>query len=128
MEPNSVSDEFRRDIINWCEYNYGGNLVALAIFDPTSVDSSYPHGEINVLMVVEIAPGNVRDRYEIVTEELMQTIARDKSLSCRVQTIGELDMLAEMGLPLFEIYLRDAEIIYDPKKILETERAKLNNK
>jgi len=125
MKRFQVSDEFRTDIINWCQYNYGGNLVALALFDPASVDASYPHSDINVLMIVNMAPEDVRERYELVTEMLMQNIARDKSLTCRVQTVGELNMLAELSLPLFDIYLRDAEIIYDPKEILETERANI---
>jgi len=125
MNHSQASAEFITDIINWCQYHYGENLVALALFDPTSVDSSYPHSDINVLMVVNTAPENERECYEMVTEMLMQNIARDKSLACRVQTIGELNMLAELGLPLFEIYLRNVEIVYDPKKILEIERANL---
>ncbi len=125
MKLKSISDDFRKEIIDWCKYNYGGNLIGLALFDPTGMDANYPSSDINVLMVVGVAPENARDRYEIVTEELMQTIARNRSLSCRVQTIDELKMLADLGLPLFDIYLRDAEIIFDPKKILENERAKL---
>jgi len=125
MNRNSISEEFVTDIINWCQYNYGGNLVALALFDPTIVDSSYPHSDINVLMVVHMAPENVRDRYEVVTEELMQTIARDKPLSCRVQTVGELNMLASLGLPLLNIYLHDAEIIHDPQNVLLSVRENL---
>jgi len=125
MNHSPVSVEFLTDIINWCQYHYGENLVALALFDPTSVDSSYPHSDVNVLMVVNTAPENERERYELVTEMLMQNIARDTSLACRVQTVSELNMLAELGLPLFEIYLRDVESVYDPKKILETERANL---
>ncbi len=125
MDIKSISDEFRRDILNWCQYNYGGNLVALALFDPTSVETSYPYSDINVLMVVNMAPENARDRYEVVTEELMQTIVSNKSLTCRVQTVGELNMLVELRLPLLDIYLHDAAILYDPKNILETERANL---
>jgi len=125
MNHKTVSEEFRTEITNWCKYNFGGNLVALALFDPTSVDTSYPHSDINVLMVVNMAPEDARERYEMVTEMLMQNLARDKSLTCRVQTVGELNMLAELELPLFEIYLREVEIIYDPKKVLEDERANL---
>jgi len=120
-----ISDDFRTDIINWCQYNYGNNLVALALFDPSSVDGSYPRSDINVLMVVNIAPEDTRERYELVTEMLMQNIAGDRSLACRVQTIGELNMLAELELPLLDIYLRDMEILYDPDKFLENERNKL---
>jgi len=125
MNQSMFSNDFRTEIINWCQYHYGGNLVALALFDPTHTDPPYPRSDINVLMVVNMAPDDARERYEMVTEMVMQNIARDKSLSCRVQTIGELNMLAELGLPLLEIYLRDVEIIYDPKKILEGERSNL---
>jgi len=121
-----ISDDFRRDIINWCQYNYGNNLVALALFEPSSVDASYPRSDINVLMVVNMAPEDTRERYELVTEMLMQNIAHNKSLTCRVQTIGELNMLAELELPLLDIYLRDMEILYDPDGFLENERNKLN--
>ena len=125
MHRDQISDDFRRDIINWCQYNYGNNLVALAVFDPSSVDVSYPSSDINMLMVVNMAPEDTRERYELVTEMLMQNIAGDNSLACRVQTIGELNMLAELELPLLEIYLRDMEILYDPDKFLQNEQNKL---
>lgn len=78
-----------------------------------------------MLMVVNMAPEDTRERYELVTEMLMQNIAGDNSLACRVQTIGELNMLAELELPLLEIYLRDMEILYDPDKFLQNEQNKL---
>ena len=125
MNLKHITEDFRTDIINWCKYNYRGNLVALAVFDPSGVDPKYPNSDINMLMVVNMAPEDSRERYELITEMVMRNIARDKSLSCRVQTVGELKMLSELGLPLFEIYLHDIEVLYDPEKVLETERSKL---
>ena len=125
MNRDQISNDFRTDIINWCQYNYGNNLVALAVFDPSSVDASYPRSDINVLMVVNMAPEDARERYELVTEMVMQNIAGDISLACRVQTTGEMTMLGELELPLLDIYLRDMEVLYDPNKFLENERNKL---
>jgi len=125
MDLKHITDDFRTDIINWCQYNYRGNLIALAVFDPAKVDPKYPHSDINILLVVNKASEDSRERYELITEMVMKNIAGDKSLACRVQTVDELNMLAEMGLPLFEIYLRDMEVLYDPGKILEIEKKKL---
>jgi len=36
-------------------------------------------------------------------------------------------MLASLKLPLLDIYLRDAEIIYDPQNVLSTVRENLQS-
>jgi len=127
MNRSQASDEFRLDLVSWCQYNYGDNLIGLAVFDPTRVDASYPRRDINILMVVNMAPENERERYELVNEMLIQNLARGKSLTCRMQTVGELNMLASLKLPLLDIYLRDAEIIHDPQNVLATVRENLQS-
>jgi len=113
-----IPDEIRRDILEWCQYHFENNLVGLAFFDPTQVDPSYPKGEINVLVAVHLAPEETRERYDLISEMLIKNLAAGHSLTCRVQTAGELSMLSTLQLPLIEIYLRHAEIIYDPQQIL----------
>jgi len=88
MNRSQASDEFRLDLVTWCQYNYGDNLIGLAIFGPTRVDASYPRRDINILMVVNMAPENERERYELVNEMLIQNLARGKSLICRMQTVA----------------------------------------
>ena len=119
--------EFRRDLVNWCKHHFNENLVAVGLFNPSKVNSKYPHGDINVLIVLNMAPENERDRYDLVTEMLVQNLAPNKMLTCRVQTMGELNVLASLQLPLIDIYMNDLEILHDPKKLLIKERDSLNN-
>jgi len=44
-----------------------------------------------------------------------------------MQTVGELNMLASLKLPLLDIYLRDVEIIHDPQNVLATVRENLQS-
>jgi len=125
MNRNFVRDEFNRDLVNWCKHHFDENLVAVGLFDPSKVDATYPRGDVNVLIVLNMAPENERERYEVITEMLVQNLAPDKTLKSRLQTTGELNMLSSLQLPLFEIYLRDIEIIHDPQKVLESERSNL---
>ena len=125
MLNNFSKAEFDRDLVSWCKHHFDENLVALGLFDPLGVDPTYPRGDLNVLIVVNMAPENERERYDIVTEMLVQNLAPGKTLKSRLQTTGELNMLASLKLPLLEIYLRDIEIIHDPQKLLESARANL---
>jgi len=121
------SSEFNRDLVNWCKHHFDENLVAVGLFNPTKVNPKYPSGEINVLIVLNMAPENERERYDLVTEMLIQNLAEDKTFTCRVQTIGELNVLSTLQLPLIDIYMSDIEILHDPSKTLELEHGKLHN-
>ena len=50
------SNEFRRDLVNWCKHHFDENLVAAALFNPSKVNTKYPSGDINVLVVLNMAP------------------------------------------------------------------------
>jgi len=126
METAFNSKEFNRDLVNWCKHHFEKNLVAVGLFDPTKVSQKYPHGDINVLIVLNMAPENERDRYDMVTEMLVQNLAPDKTLMCRVQTMGELTVLSNLQLPLIDIYMSDLVILHDPRKLLEMERDNIN--
>jgi hypothetical protein len=115
-------NEFNRDLVAWCKHHFDENLVALGLFDPSKVNEKYPCGDINILIVLNMAPENERERYDIVTEMLVQNLAPKKTLICRVQTMGELHVLSNLQLPLIDIYLSDIEILHDPRKFLENER------
>jgi len=127
MEITFDGREFKRDLVNWCKHHFNENLVAVGLFDPSKVNGKYPHGDINVLVILNMAPENERDRYDLVTEMLVQNLAPDKTLTCRVQTMGELNVLASLQLPLIDIYMSDLEIVHDPKKLLAKERDSLHN-
>ena len=127
MDSAFNSREFNRDLINWCKHHFEQNLIAVGLFNPAQVNEKFPSGDINVLVVLNIAPENERERYDLVTEMLIQNLASGNSLTCRVQTMGELRVLASLQLPLIDIYLSDIEILYDPKKLLAKERESLNN-
>jgi len=58
---------------------------------------------------------------------LIQNLAADKSLTCRVQTMGELNVLASLQLPLIDIYMSELEILYDPRKLLKKVQDNLGN-
>jgi len=120
-----TSEEVRVALIDWCQYYYGGNLVSLALFDPTPVVTDYPHGEVNILVGLQTAPDQERKRYEQVGEILLKNLIADKAVTCRIQTIEELDTLAQLKLPLLAVYLQYADIIYDPKGTLQSVQAKL---
>jgi len=127
MSISRIDEEFTRDLVNWCKHHFSENLVALGLFDPSQVNTEYPHSDINVLIVLNMAPENERERYDLVTEILVQNLAPDKSLACRVQTLGELSVLSDLHLPLIDIYLSDISILYDPRKRLASERDNLIN-
>ena len=121
-------DEFNRDLVAWCKHHFDENLVAVGLFDPLKVNAKYPRGDINLLIVLNMAPENERERYDLVTEMLVQNLAPKKTLLCRVQTMGELHVLSNLQLPLIDIYMSDIVILYDPRKFLENERnASLSN-
>ena len=115
-----VPDESRTTILQWCQSHYGDNLVGLAFFDPRVADPHYPSGDINVLLIVRSAPAEARERYDVVAEELVKNLIPEKSLTCRIQTAGELYDLVMLRLPLAEIYLTELEIAYDPHNVLHT--------
>ncbi len=125
MEIAFDANEFKRDLVNWCKHHFDSNLVAIGLFDPAGVNKKYPRGDINVLVVLDMAPENERERYDLITEMLVQNLAPDKTIVCRVQTIGELNVLANLQLPLIDIYLSDAEILHDPRKSLNAIRDSL---
>ena len=114
------NNEFKRDLVNWCKHHFNENLVAVGLFNPAKVNSKFPSGDINVLIVLNMAPENERERYDLVTEILIQNLAEDKTFTCRVQTAGELNVLSSLQLPLIDIYMSDVELLYDPRKVLES--------
>jgi len=120
------SSEFKRDLINWCKHHFDENLVAVGLFNPAQVNSKYPRGDINVLIILNMAPENERERYDLVTEMLIQNLAEDKTFTCRVQTSGELRVLSNLQLPLIDIYMSELEILHDPAKVLQTEHDNLH--
>ena len=122
MNTGFTGKEFNRDLVDWCKHHFQENLVAVGLFDPLRVNAKYPRGDINVLIVLNMAPENERERYDLVTEMLVQNLAPDRTLICRVQTMGELRVLSSLRMPLMEIYLNDLVLLYDPRKVLETER------
>jgi hypothetical protein len=113
------SDGFTTELAEWCRYHFTQNLVSIGLFDPRKTDPSYPSSDVNVLIVLRMAPKNERERYDLITEMLVKNLAPGRSLTCRVQTVEELDMLAELRLPLLNIYLNEIEIVYDPKNVLK---------
>jgi hypothetical protein len=125
MNRSFLKDEFDRDLIDWCKHHFDENLVAVGLFDSSRVNPKYPCGDINVLVVLNMAPENERERYDLVTEMLVQNLAPGKTLTCRVQTMGELNVLSSLQLPLIDIYLSEIAILYDPQKLLEAERDNL---
>jgi len=120
-------DDFNRDLIAWCKHHFDENLVAVGLFDPSKVNVKYPSGDINVLIVLNMASENERERYDLVTEMLVQNLAPKKTLTCRVQTMGELQVLADLQLPLIDIYMSEIEILHDSRKLLEGVRDSLNS-
>ena len=120
-----VPDETVTAIADWCRYHYRDSLLGLALFDPTPVNAEYPHGEINVLVVLDWAPAEARDRYDAVGDELLKGLAPNHSLTCRIQTVDEIGALAEMKLPLLAIYLTKAEILHDPRGFLRAAQVTL---
>jgi len=127
MDSAFNSREFNRDLVNWCKHHFDQNLVAVGLFNPSKVNKKYPSGDINVLVALNIAPENERERYDLITEMLIQNLAADKSLTCRVQTMGELNVLASLQLPLIDIYMSELEILYDPRKLLKKVQDNLGN-
>ena len=125
MMPINASEEICIALIDWCKYHYGGNLVSLALFDPKLVTANYPYSEINILVGLQTAPEQERKRYEQIGEILLKNLIPRNEIACRIQTIEELDALAQLKLPLLEIYLKHANIIYDPKGILQSVRTLL---
>jgi len=122
MNKSFTGGDFNTDLVDWCRHHFRENLVAVGLFDPLRVNDKYPRGDINVLVVLNMAPENERERYDLVTEMLVQNLVPNKNLLCRVQTMGELHVLADLQMPLIDIYMNDLVILYDPRKFLETER------
>lgn len=108
-----VSAETRQDLLKWCQHHYQSNLAGLVIFDPAPVNAQYPRGDLNILLVLDSAPPLERERQETVAKMVLAVVAASSNLVCRVQTVEEINTLAQMKLPVLEIYLREAEILYD---------------
>lgn len=121
----NIVPEIREVILQWCQYHYKDNLAGLAFFDPLAASAGYPRGDINLLMVLHSSPDNDRKRYDKVTQVLVSNLVLDQDVICRVQTVEELHLLAAMKLPLLNIYLQKAQIIYDPQQVLCQSQAAL---
>lgn len=122
----NIPQTLTRTLNEWCQFYYGKQLAALALFDPALVNADYPRAEINVLLVFHAAPAQARARYDLASQSLIKSVVPDQTIQCRIQTVEEINLLAEMGLPLLEIYLREADILYDPQGVLHTARAALH--
>jgi hypothetical protein len=114
----NLPTDVRTEIIRWCHYHYESNLAGLAFFDPVVVEESFPGGDINLLLLVQEAPPDSRDRYDSKTEVILRNLAPECKLVCRIQTIDEIQMLGQLQLPLLGIYLAAADIAYDPQNVL----------
>ena len=123
----NIVSEIREVILQWCHYHYKDNLAGLAFFEPRAANGDYPRGDINLLMLLYTSPDEDRKRYDKVTQVLVNNLVLDKDIVCRVQTVTELDLLAEMKLPLLAIYLQHTEIFYDPQGVLCKAHATLTN-
>lgn len=108
-----VSAETCQDLLEWCRHHYQRNLAGLVIFDPAPVNAQYPRSDLNILLVLDSAPALERERQETVAKMVLAVVAASHDLICRVQTVEEINALAQMKLPVLEIYLREAEILYD---------------
>ena len=120
-----ASGETRRDLLEWCQHHYQSNLAGLVIFDPSPVNAQYPRGELNVLLVLDSAPPMERERQEMVAKMVLKVVVASQNVVCRVQTVDEISTLAQMKLPVLEIYLRKAEILYDRDGSLSAARSSL---
>jgi len=112
-------------VVEWCSYHYGNNLAGIAFFDPTSVDPTYPHGDLNILLVLHNGPDEDRQRYDIKARMLMNTLLPNQEVKCRIQTVEEINQLAALQLPLLAIYLQSSQISFDPWNILQRAQATL---
>lgn len=111
-------EEIQREILKWCQYHYKDNVAGIALFDPKPVNEAFPSGDINVLLVLFSAPLEQRERYDLVAERLVNTLVPDRILTCRIQTVDEIQSLANLQMPLLSIYLNSANILYDPIQAL----------
>lgn len=114
----AVTPAIRNEVVEWFQHHYETNLMALAFFDPVPVRATFPHGDVNCLVVLAQAPSGARERYDMVVEVVLKTIAPALQFVCRIQTIEEIQTLAELRLPLLEIYLKYSEIVYDREQLL----------
>jgi len=121
----NVPYNIRKRILDIYKAYYQTDLAGLVIFDPTPVDENFPHGEINILLVLHSASLQEQDRYDKVGETLIKHLVPDENMMCRIQTIDELKTLAELKMPLLEIYLKHALIIYDAEGALHALQADL---
>jgi hypothetical protein len=117
--------ETRQSILDWCRYHYADNLLGVAFFDPARVNAAYPRGDINVLVVLEQAPAEERERYDAKIDIVLKRLAASQRVMCRIQTAAELQAIQELGLPVLDIYLRQAEVAHDPHLLLQNARASL---
>ncbi len=115
-----------KEIVRWCHYHYQDNLVGLAFYDPAATNQEFPRGDINLLLLLRTAPADARERYDAKTEVVLRNLAPSHKFVCRIQTVSEIEALAELKLPLLEIYLREVDIVYDPQGILQATRTTLN--
>lgn len=121
----NVPYNIRKRIIDIYKAYYQADLAGLVIFDPTPMDANFPHGEINILLVLHSASLQEQDRYDKVGETLIKHLVPDENMTCRIQTIDELKILAALKMPLVEIYLKHALIIYDTENTLHALQAAL---
>jgi hypothetical protein len=116
------TEEIQQEILNWCQYHYQDNVAGIALFDPKPVNEAFPSGDINVLLILYTAPLEQRQRYDLVAERLVNSLVPDRVLTCRIQTVDEIQSLANLQMPLLAIYLNSTEILYDPKHVLAQAR------
>ena len=115
----NISDEKIQEILDWVAYNYSSGVEALAFFDPRGVTIDYPSEDVNILLVLNDVSESTRDRYQLLSGGVLDVIlGMEVTTQCRIQTYEELQMLADMQLPLLDIYLKDSFIAYDPNNFL----------
>jgi hypothetical protein len=122
-----LPSDLLNEIVRWCHYHYEDNLAGLAFYNPVAIDESFPHGDINLLILLNEAPAEARDRYDARTEVILRNLAPEHKLICRIQTVDEIQTLSQLQLPLVGIYLMEADIVHDPRHVLlEARNACLN--
>jgi hypothetical protein len=122
----SVSQEILTETVNWAKYHYGNRFKGLAFFNPAAASVTYPSSDHNLLLVLANAPVTARERYQEIADIVLGVIfGGSENVRCAIQTPDEMQILAEMGLPLLNIYLQDCVIAADPNHLLERLRSGL---
>src|SRR5687768_9801255 len=110
--------EISEEMAHWCHYYYKDNLAGLAFYNPAAVNQEFPCGDINLLLLLNEAPADTLNRYKAI-ELILKNLAPGYHFICRIQTVNEIQTLAALQLPLLAIYLQEAEIVYDPQRVLQ---------